>query len=97
MEKKYKVNINLTRSQYCFLRDRYNKDDRTSSNLLAKIAVLEVVATQAKKELKVNNWDEEAYKVIKSLIDSEESFDCEMAIYKLARLLSIAPKELTNE
>jgi len=51
MNKKYKVTIELTRSQYVYLMNRYNKDERTNANLLAKIAILEVVASEAKKEL----------------------------------------------
>jgi hypothetical protein len=51
MNKKYKVNIELTRTQYVYLMNRYNKDERTNANLLAKIAILEVVASEAKKEL----------------------------------------------
>lgn len=51
------VTIKIDRAQYCFLRDRYGRRDGIKADKLIRMAVLEVVAMQAQKELDESGYN----------------------------------------
>lgn len=57
MNTKTEATIKLTRAQYCFLRDRYKRREGIGADKLVRLAMLEVVAAQAQKELDENGYD----------------------------------------
>lgn len=52
----YTATIRLTRAQYAFLRDRYERREGISADKLMQMAILEAVAEQARKRLETTGY-----------------------------------------
>lgn len=72
MSYKIEATIKLDRAQIYFLRTRYGKRKDISPDKLVRLAVIEIVAMQAQKELDENGYDVSTKAVLSSLAEASE-------------------------
>lgn len=70
MSYKTEATVKLNNAQIYFLRTRYGKRENISPDKLVQLAVIEVVAMQAQKELDENGYDVSTKAVLSSLAES---------------------------